>query len=143
MASSGALRLRPEGLNVRAKTDPANWFLNGPDDVRSAFYLEEAATEFDVQGLEVDWACVCWDGDLRYQKDAWTAHAFKGTNWQKVNAPERQTYLRNAYRVILTRARQGMVIFVPEGEALDRTRPPAFYDQTFQFLQACGLMCLS
>ncbi|WP_035595462.1 DUF2075 domain-containing protein [Hyphomonas polymorpha] len=143
MASSGALRLRPEGLNVRAKIDPANWFLNGPDDVRSAFYLEEVATEFDVQGLEVDWACVSWDGDLRYQKDAWTAHAFKGTNWQKVNAPERQTYLRNAYRVILTRARQGMVIFVPEGEALDRTRPPAFYDQTFQFLQACGLVCLS
>jgi hypothetical protein len=143
MASSGAYRLRPEGLNVRAKIDPGNWFLNGPDDVRSAYYLEEVATEFDVQGLEVDWAGVCWDADLRYQDGAWTHHAFKGTKWQNVNAAERKMYLQNAYRVILTRARQGMVIFVPEGNALDLTRPEGFYNSTFEFLLASGLSLIS
>jgi hypothetical protein len=143
MASSGAYRLRPEGLNVRAKIDPGNWFLNGPDDVRSAYYLEEVATEFDVQGLEVDWAGVCWDADLRYQDGAWTHHAFKGTKWQNVNAAERKMYLQNAYRVILTRARQGMVIFVPEGTALDLTRPEGFYNSTFEFLLASGLSLIS
>lgn len=143
MASSGAYRLRPEGLNVRAKIDPGNWFLNGPNDVRSAYYLEEVATEFDVQGLEVDWAGVCWDADLRYCDSAWFHHAFKGTKWQKVNASERQMYLQNAYRVILTRARQGMVIFVPEGDVQDPTRPPEFYNATFEYLQACGLTCMS
>jgi len=139
MASSGAYRLRPEGLNVRAKIDPGNWFLNGPEDVRSAYYLEEVATEFDVQGLEVDWAGVCWDADLRYHDGAWTHQAFKGTKWQNVNSAERQIYLQNAYRVILTRARQGMIIFIPEGDCQDPTRPPAHYNETFQYLLACGL----
>lgn len=139
IASSGAYRLRPEGLNVRAKIDPGNWFLNGPEDVRSAYYLEEVATEFDVQGLELDWAGVCWDADLRYHSGAWSHHAFKGTRWQNVNAAERQMYLQNAYRVILTRARQGMVIFVPKGNIQDPTRPPDFYDSTFEYLLSCGL----
>nr|WP_321510264.1 DUF2075 domain-containing protein [uncultured Hyphomonas sp.] len=139
IASSGAYRLRPEGINVRASIDPANWFLNGPDDVRSAYYLEEVATEFDVQGLELDWAGVCWDADLRYQEGGWSHHAFKGTRWQNVNSADRQLYLKNAYRVILTRARQGMVIYVPRGNADDPTRPPEFYDNIATYLARCGL----
>ncbi|MEP1230775.1 MAG: DUF2075 domain-containing protein, partial [Litorimonas sp.] len=121
MASSGAKRLRPEGLNVSVKIDAVNWFLNGPEDVRSAYYLEEVATEFDVQGLEVDWAGICWDADLRYVSGAWDMLAFKGTKWQNVNQEARKTYLINAYRVILTRARQGLVIYIPKGNLTDPT----------------------
>ncbi|NNC38729.1 MAG: DUF2075 domain-containing protein [Hyphomonadaceae bacterium] len=139
MASSGAYRLRPEGLNVRVSVDAVNWFLNGPDDVRSAYYLEEVATEFDVQGLEVDWAGICWDADLRYADGEWDKLAFRGTKWQRVNKKERQTYLINAYRVILTRARQGLVIYVPKGDSEDPTRLPDYYDQTAEFLESCGI----
>jgi hypothetical protein len=139
IASSGAHRLRPEGLQVKANVDAATWFLNDRDDVRSSFYLEEVATEFDVQGLELDWAGVCWDADLRQEGGDWRCYSFRGTSWQRVNQDERKLYLKNAYRVLLTRARQGMIIFVPEGDPNDPTRPPVFYDQTFAFLKACGL----
>lgn len=139
IASSGAYRLRADGLNVRAKVDPSNWFLNGSDDVRSAYYLEEVATEFDIQGLEVDWAGICWDADLRRETGSWQSYAFKGTRWQNVNTADRQLYLKNAYRVILTRARQGMVIFVPQGDDSDFTRPTAFYDGIADYLEECGV----
>lgn len=143
IASSGAHRLRPEGIQVKAKVDAATWFLNNRDDVRSSFYLEEVATEFDVQGLELDWAGVCWDADLRHDGEAWGNYAFRGTVWQRINQDERRLYLKNAYRVILTRARQGMIIFVPKGDASDPTRPPGFYDQTAGFLASCGIPELS
>jgi hypothetical protein len=143
VASSGALRLRPQGIYVKAEVDPANWFLNDRADVRSSFYLEEVASEFDVQGLELDWVGVCWDGDLHYDGKRWVLQSFKGTKWQTVSDSSRRLYLRNAYRVLLTRARQGMVIFVPHGDAADPTRPDAFYDGTFQFLQSCGLPALA
>lgn len=120
VASSGAHRLRPEGIHIKAAIDPPTWFLNDRQDVRSAFYLEEVATEFDVQGLELDWAGVCWDANLRYGPSGWEYFAFRGTAWQSVNANERQLYLVNAYRVLLTRARQGLVVFVPTGD--DRVR---------------------
>lgn len=139
IASSGANRLRPEGIQVKAKVDAAIWFLNDRADVRSSFYLEEVATEFDVQGLELDWVGVCWDADLRYETDGWGHYNFRGTAWQRVNQEERKLYLKNAYRVILTRARQGMIIFVPKGDASDPTRPAAYYDETAAFLKACGL----
>lgn len=139
IASSGAHRLRPEGLHVKAKVEPETWFLNDRSDVRSSFYMEEVATEFDVQGLELDWACVCWDGDFRYAGGNWSYNKFKGTRWQRVGQDDAKLYLKNAYRVILTRARQGMVIFVPRGDEQDPTRPPSFYDQTYRFLQSCGL----
>ncbi|MEC5293122.1 DNA/RNA helicase domain-containing protein [Aurantimonas sp. C2-6-R+9] len=139
IASSGAYRLRPEGLHVKAKIDAASWFLNDRRDVRSSFYLEEVATEFDVQGLELDWVGVCWDADFRHQAGAWGFYNFRGTSWQRVNQDERQLYLKNAYRVIMTRARQGMIIFVPEGDASDPTRPPTYYDETYAFLKTCGL----
>ena len=142
VASSGAQRLRPEGIHIKAAIDPPNWFLNDRTDVRSSFYLEEVASEFDVQGLELDFTGVCWDADWRYVGDAWQAWNFKGTKWQSVNDRFRRLYLKNAYRVILTRARQGMVIFVPEGDNADHTRPKCFYDETFAFLESCGLQAL-
>lgn len=139
VASSGAQRLRPEGIHIKAAIDPANWFLNDRSDVRSSFYLEEVASEFDVQGLELDFAGVCWDADWRYADGGWRAWNFKGTKWQKVNDGFRRLYLKNAYRVLLTRARQGMVIFVPPGDDADPTRPKGFYDETWDYLCACGL----
>ena len=139
MASSGALRLKPEGVHVKAGIDPPNWFLNDRSDVRSSYYLEDVASEFDVQGLELDWTAVCWDADLRFVDGEWQGFNFKGTKWQSVNDRFRRLYLKNAYRVILTRARQGMVIFVPSGDDADTTRPRAFYDQTYAHLVACGL----
>ncbi len=112
VASSGATRLKPIGLNVHEKIDAKYWFLNGPTDVRSSFYLEDPATEFDIQGLELDWVGMCWEADLRFVDGRWTYQRFRGTAWQNVSKPAQQTYLANAYRVLLTHARQGMVIFV-------------------------------
>lgn len=142
VASSGAHRLRPEGIFVKASIDPANWFLNGKDDVRSSYSLEETATEFDIQGLELDWVGMCWDADLRYLNGRWRCFSFRGTKWQLVNAESRKVYLVNAYRVLLTRARQGMVIFVPEGNETDVTRPREYYDGTYKFLRDCGIPVL-
>ena len=142
LASSGGRRLRPEGIEVRQKIDPAAWFLNDSLDVRSSYYCEEAATEFDVQGLELDWAVVGWDADLRYCQSDWQYWDFKGTRWQQVRSLEPRVYLKNTYRVLLTRARQGMAIFVPSGDANDPTRPTSFYDETFDYLLRCGLPAL-
>jgi hypothetical protein len=142
VASSGALRLRPEGIHIKAEIDPPNWFLNDSSDVRSSCYLEEVASEFDVQGLELDWVGICWDGDFHHAGGGWVSQAFKGTKWQSVKDESRRLFLRNAYRVILTRARQGMVLFVPKGDETDRTRPSTFYDGTFEFLRSCGIPVL-
>jgi hypothetical protein len=139
LATSGAIRLKPEGINVKNAIDPVPWFLNDKHDVRSAFYLEDAATEFDIQGLELDWTAVCWDADFRRANESWGHHAFKGTLWQEVHDRYRRVYLANSYRVLLTRARQGMVIFVPIGDENDETRPPKFYDETYLYLRSCGI----
>jgi hypothetical protein len=142
VASSGAQRLRPEGIYIKAEIDPANWFLNPSTDVRSSYYLEDVASEFIVQGLELDWAAVCWDGDFHHKDGRWIYQAFKGTKWQFVNDKSKRLYLTNAYRVILTRARQGMVLFIPKGDVSDGTRPPSFYDGTFEYLRSCGIPTL-
>ncbi len=139
VASSGAIRLKPFGIHVKSKIDPPNWFLNGKDDIRSSYFLEDAATEFDIQGLELDWSCVCWDADLRFDSGAWKYKNFRGTSWGNVNDATNRLYLKNAYRVLLTRARQGMVIFIPEGDPDDHTRQPEFYDQTAEYLMQCGI----
>lgn len=139
VVSSQAQRLKPHAIDVRVKTDPVRWFLDGKDDTRSSYYLEDVATEFQVQGLELDWACVVWDGDLRFNGKDWSHHEFKGTRWNRINKPERQIYLKNAYRVLLTRARQGMVIVVPEGSDEDPTRAANFYDPTFDYFKSLGL----
>lgn len=143
IASSGAKRLRPHGLNLSVGIKPENWFLNDRNDVRSSFYLEEVASEFDVQGLELDWACVCWDANFRYLDEDWRYFEFKGTKWHNVHMKIKKTYLRNAYRVLLTRARQGMVIYIPNGDSCDYTRMPKFYDQTYHHLKQCGLVDLT
>ncbi|MBI3922886.1 MAG: DUF2075 domain-containing protein [Armatimonadetes bacterium] len=142
VASSQAQRLKPHAIDVRVKVDPVHWFLNGPHDTRSSFYLEDAATEFQVQGLELDWVCVTWDGDFRFNDSNWNYYSFRGDAWCSIRKSERQTYLRNAYRVLLTRARQGMVIFVPDGVPDDPTRSPAFYDSTFDYLAGLGIPVL-
>lgn len=139
VVSSQAYRLKPLAIDVRSPIDPVNWFLNDKDDVRSSYYLEDVATEFQVQGLELDWVCVTWDGDLRYDNNSWKSYSFKGNKWQNINQEERKKYLINAYRVLLTRARQGMVIVVPEGNLEDHTRKPEFYDSTFEYLRNLGI----
>jgi DUF2075 family protein len=139
--SSKALRLRPLGIDVtyQLQMDAVKWFLNDKDDIHSSFYLEDVATEYKVQGLELDWSCVVWDGDLRYSSNGWQTFSFKGNKWQNINNIERKKYLLNAYRVLLTRARQGMVIVIPEGNEEDHTRKKEYYDGTFNYLKTIGV----
>lgn len=141
LASSKAMRLKPYAIDIRVAVDPVKWFLNDRHDVRSSWYLEDCATEFQVQGLELDWTCITWDGDLRFSDPAqdWSYHDFRGSRWQQIRNPENCAYLKNAYRVLLTRARQGMVIFVPPGDETDPTRSPAHYDTTFRYLRELGV----
>lgn len=142
VVSSQAERLKPHAIDVKSPMNPIHWFLAGKEDVRSSFYLEDVATEFHIQGLELDWVCVTWDADFRYSEDGWVHRSFRGSKWQKIHKAERQAYLKNAYRVLLTRARQGMVIVIPPGEAEDPTRPPEFYDPTFEYLKEVGFKVL-
>lgn len=130
VVSSQAERLKPHAIDVKSPMDPIHWFLSGKDDVRSSYYLEDVATEFHVQGLELDWVCVTWDADFRYSKNGWEHWSFRGNRWNRIRKDERQVYLKNAYRVLLTRARQGMVIVIPAGNSEDPTRDPKFYDST-------------
>ena len=138
VVSSQAERLKPHAIDVKSPVDPIHWFLNGKEDVRSSFYLEDVVTEFQVQGLELDWACVTWDADFRYTQNGWGHFYFVGDSWNHIRKPERQAYLKNAYRVLLTRARQGMVIVVPSGHSEDLTRKHEFYDPTFKYLEEIG-----
>ena len=101
--------------------------------------LEDAASEFDIQGLELDWSCLVWDGDFRWNGSGWNNFSFTGNRWQSIRSEERKNYQINAYRVLLTRARQGMVICVPEGDPEDATRLPEFYDNTYEYLKQIGL----
>jgi len=139
IASSEPQRLKAHGIDIRAKVDPVHWFLRGRQETRSSYYLEDAATESQIQGLEVDWACVSCDADLRFEGRCWKYHAFRGDKWQRAKQATRQRYLLDAYRVLLTRARQGMVIFVPPGDADDLTRAPSFYDETYSYLKTLGV----
>ena len=139
VASSSAQRLKPHAIDIRVNIDPVHWFLSPAKDTRSSLYLEDAATEFQVQGLELDWTIVTWDADLRWSGDDWSYHSFRGAKWTDVKKPERRQYLKNAYRVLLTRARQGMVIFVPPGAKRDKTRSPGFYEGVSQYLTDLGV----
>ena len=142
VVSSQAYRLRPLAIDVRSQINHINWFLDGKEDIRSSYFLEDVATEFQVQGLELDWVCVTWDGDLRFSNEGWKSHSFIGNKWQNIHKEDRKKYLINAYRVLLTRARQGMVIVVPEGNIEDHTRKPEYYDPTFNYLKSIGLKIL-
>ena len=139
VASSNAMRLKPTGIHVKAKIDPPVWFLADKSDVRSSFALEDVATEFDIQGLELDWVGMCWDANFRREGNKWNHYNFRGARWEHINDPIRAAYLVNAYRVLLTRARQGMVIYVPHGSEIDDTRKSVFYDDTYAFLSECGI----
>jgi DUF2075 family protein len=143
VASSNALRLKPTGIHVKVKIDPSVWFLADKTDVRSSFALEDVATEFDIQGLELDWVGMCWDANFRREQDQWGHYNFRGARWERVQDPIRAAYLVNAYRVLPTRGRQGMVIYVPYGSEIDETRKPSFYDRTHTFLIECGIPKLS
>ena len=138
VVSSQAQRLKPDAIDVKTPVDPIHWFLDGKEDVRSSYYLEDVATEFHVQGLELDWTCVTWDADFRYSSNGWEHWYFCGDRWNHIKKPERQNYLKNAYRVLLTRARQGMVIVVPPGDTEDKTRNPGSYNPTFEYLKGVG-----
>ncbi len=139
VVSSQAIRLKPYAIDVKCPTDPIHWFLDDKEDIRSSYYLEDVATEFQVQGLELDWACVTWDADFRYSTGGWKCFSFVGSKWNNINKEERKLYLKNAYRVLLTRARQGMVIVVPTGDVEDPTRDPEFYNPTYEYLKFCGI----
>ena len=139
VVSSQAQRLKPFAIYVKSPMNPINWFLDGKDDIRSSYYLEDVATEFQVQGLELDWACITWDGDLRVSNTGLKSYSFEGTKWKNIHKEERKKYLINAYRVLLTRDRQGMIIVIPEGDNEDATRNPEYYDCTFNYLKELGL----
>lgn len=142
LASSGGLRLKPEGIFVKNEIHVANWFLNGKDDVRSSYMLEDVVSEFDIQGLELDYSIVAWDADYRYINGEWTYNNFVGNRWTNISSDERRLYLKNAYRVLLTRARQGMAIFVPSGSNEDPTRKHEWYDGIFEYLKLLGIPVL-
>lgn len=145
LASSKAERLKAISINVRYQPDFVHWFLENDSDIRSSNALEDTLTEFKVQGLEIDWACVAWDADLRLNKDGktWSHHQLRsGTQWQNINKPINQEYQINAYRVLLTRARQGMVIVIPNGDhgvPPDETRKPEWYDGIYNYLKEVGI----
>ncbi len=144
LSSSGARRLRAEGMGVTLNaTDGikiAQWYLNPPDDVRSSFALEVMANEYTSQGLELDFCGICWGGDFLWDSDGWSLKSFRGNRWDNVSKPDRRRFVRNSYRVLLTRAREGIVIWVPRGSSADATRAPGRLDGTFQMLLACGAM---
>jgi hypothetical protein len=142
VVSSQAERLKPHAIDVKSPMDPIHWFLDDKEDVRSSYYLEDVATEFHIQGLELDWVCITWDADFRYSKKVWEHWSFCGDRWHHIRKEERKNYLKNAYRVLLTRARQGMVIVVPTGNAEDPTRNSLFYDATFEYLKEIGFSIL-
>lgn len=141
LASSEGKRLRGEGIWVPSEINHVGWFLNGKDNVDSSYYLEVAASEFKVQGLEVDYALLAWDADLRRNDDDFDFFRFRGTRWNHINIEQRQKYLKNAYRVLLTRARQGLIVYVPKGadKAEDPSRDRTLYDGIFNYLKSCGI----
>ncbi|HXD29756.1 MAG TPA: DUF2075 domain-containing protein [Pyrinomonadaceae bacterium] len=150
VASSGGLRLRAEGLELSSGFRQTsglyvNWFLNDPTDIRSSNQLEVAASEFECQGLELDWVGLCWSGDLTFDPKSgeWIKRVFRGNNWNDVPNEIDQRYLINKYRVLLTRAREGMIIWVPEGDSNDSTRPHEWFDSVYDLLVACGLKSAS
>jgi hypothetical protein len=150
LVSKVAARFKPQAVNVLAPGDEyaVHWFLEDKNDVRSSNYLEEAATEIQVQGLELDYACVLWDADLRCLNNRWQYFKFNGrTAWLPEKNDDTRKYMLNAYRVLLTRARQGMVICVPEGNPRlnpegfpeDPTRLPEFYNSVYAYLKSLGM----
>jgi len=142
LASSKAERLKAISINVKYNPNFVHWFLENSQDIRSSDTLEDALTEFEVQGLEIDWACVAWDADLRLSEDKHSWEHFQlrgGSKWQNIKKSVNQEYQINAYRVLLTRARQGIVVLIPEGDDTDTTRKREWYDRTYNYLKGIGI----
>jgi hypothetical protein len=148
VASSGAARLRAHGIEMSSSFHRGypfeHWFLSGPSDVRSSYQLEVAASEFEIQGLELDWVGLCWSDDLLWDasEGAWMLRRFAGKRFVELKDVARRGFLMNSYRVLLTRARLGLVIWVPIGDPLDSTRDVARLDETAQYLLDCGVKSL-
>lgn len=140
IASSGAKRLRADGVIVPKDIEVEKWFLEGKDDVNSSYFMEVAVSEFKIQGLEIDYSVVAWEGDYRFNHGVFTYNKFEGSSWKKINSQIERDYLKNSYRVLLTRSRQGFVIYVPKGNADDITRNPALYDETYAYLKSIGIV---
>ena len=152
IGSSGAARLRAEGLEpnstFHADYPWEHWYLADRTDVRSSFQCEVFATEFEIQGLELDWIGVCWGGDFIWNESQrnWLLRVFRPNSnnpWLRIKNLDKRTFRKNAYRVLLTRARQGMVIFVPQGNPADPTNRPDEFDSTADYLLRCGITLLS
>ena len=147
VGSSGAARLRAEGLepnsSFHADYPWEHWYLAEKSDLRSSYQCEVFATEFEIQGLELDWIGLCWGGDFIWgERDGWSLRTLRPgpTNrWNSIKNPDRRTFRKNAYRVLMTRARQGMIIFVPKGDPSDSTNSPDEFDSTAEFLRKCGV----
>ncbi len=139
IASSGAKRLRADGIIVPKDIEVEKWFLNDKNDVNSSYFMEIAVSEFKIQGLEIDYAVVAWEGDFRFVDGKFTYNNFSGSSWSKINKAVDQDYLKNSYRVLLTRSRQGYIIYVPQGNFEDLTRSPMFYDETYEYLKSIGI----
>lgn len=142
LVTKTAARFKPLAIHVLAPgdEDAVHWFLEDKDDVRCSSYLEDAATEIQVQGLELDYTCVVWDADMQYSDGEWLYRKFNGKNrWCAERNEETQKYMLNAYRVLLTRARQGMVICVPYGDECDDSRHPSLYDGTYSYFKEIGI----
>ena len=146
VVSSSGRRLRARGIDsengVRSNSDKSkiiNWFLAKNDDIRSSSFMEVPATQFAIQGLELDWICLAWGGDLSHNGTSWDYRFFRGSYWSIHRKQIDKEFLLNAYRVLLTRARQGMILYIPYGEIEDKTRPPSYYDGTFNYLKKIGI----
>ena len=142
IASSQAKRLRAEGIWVECECTPEKWFLEGKDDIKSSYFMEEVATEFDIQGLEIDYALVGWDADYRYENGHFECYKPSGSKWQTINKEDNRRYLKNAYRVLLTRAREGFIIFVPKGDDSDNTRLCKYYDELWKYLNDINIQSI-
>ena len=155
LVTKEAARYKPLAVHILPSDDDStvHWFLEDKFDIRSSIYLEDAATEIQVQGLELDYTCVLWDADMRYDNGKWHYYKFNSqhSKWTEQTATSESKedlikYMLNAYRVLLTRARRGMIICVPYGSgkeangfAEDHTRLPKFYDGTYKYLKSLGL----
>lgn len=149
-ASSNAARLKPCGVvyaKDRSSISPENWFLNPKEDIRSSCFLEAVASEFETQGLELDYAVVAWDADFRIVNGKWISYQMSTRktppDWSPVKKKENILFMKNAYRVLLTRARQGFIIFIPEGSDTDITRKHEYYDTTFEYLKSVGFPAIN
>ncbi len=139
LASSEGKRLRANGIWVSSNINHVGWFLNDKTNVDASFYLEVVASEFKVQGLEVDWGLLAWDIDFRYESRMFAYYKFRRDKWQHVNKEIQKRYMKNAYRVLLTRARQGLVIYVPIGNDMDNTTKRKYYDELYQYFKEVGI----